>query len=43
MAELREIAEGMSIETTKVVGDKAKNKTKRELFEEIKAIYNINN
>ena len=41
VGDLREIASGLSLELTKIVGDKEKNKTKRDLYDEIKAIYNI--
>ena len=41
LPELRDIAETLSIELTKLIGEKEKKKTKRELFDEIKAMYDI--
>jgi len=41
LPELRDIAESLSIELTKLIGEKEKKKTKRELYDEIKSIYDI--
>ena len=41
LPELRDIAESLSIELTKLLGEKEKKKTKRELYDEIKALYDI--
>ena len=41
LANLREIAEGLSIELNKLSGDKEKKKTKKELYDEIKALYEV--
>lgn len=41
LPELRDIAESLSIELTKLIGEKEKKKTKRELYDEIKAMYDI--
>lgn len=41
LPELRDIAESLSIELTKLLGEKEKKKTKRELYDEIKAMYDI--
>lgn len=42
LPELRDMAESLSIELTKVVGEKDKKKTKRELYDEIKGLYEMN-
>jgi len=42
LPELRDIAESLSIELTKVVGEKDKKQTKRELYDEIKGLYEMN-
>jgi hypothetical protein len=42
LPELRDIAESLSIELTKVIGEKDKKKTKRELYDEIKGLYEMN-
>ena len=41
LPELRDIAESLSIELTKLIGQKEKKKTKKELYDEIKALYEI--
>ena len=41
LPELRDIAESLSIELTKLIGQKEKKKTKKELYDEIKAMYDI--
>lgn len=42
LPELREMAGSLSIELTKVMGEKEKKKTKRELYDEIKGLYDMN-
>ena len=42
LPELRDMAESLSIELTKVVGEKDKKKTKRDLYDEIKGLYEMN-
>ena len=41
LPELREIAEELSIELTKFIGNKEKKKTKRELYDEITQLYEV--
>lgn len=41
LAELRNLAESLSIELNKLNGQKEKKKTKRELYDEIKALYEV--
>jgi hypothetical protein len=41
LADLRELADSLSIELNKLNGQKEKKKTKRELYDEIKALYEI--
>jgi hypothetical protein len=41
LGDLRELAENLSIELNKLDGQKEKKKTKRELYDEIKALYEV--
>ena len=41
LADLRDLAEGLSIELNKLIGHKEKKKTKKELYDEIKTLYEM--
>ena len=41
LGDLRDLAEGLSIELNKLIGQKEKKKTKKELYDEIKALYEM--
>jgi hypothetical protein len=41
LADLRDLAENLSIELNKLIGQKEKKKTKKELYDEIKALYEM--
>ena len=41
LPQLQELAKGFSIELTKIINGKDKRKTKKDLFEELQAIYNM--